>query len=140
MTFFGKVLDMFGINVGSIGSETTVVGFFGMLCLLLLGLSLLMMGYLSIKNGYYVVWMGYLSVALMSISFLEFSLIPGFPLMSIIGLFGGLIGVFISVLMFRNPPSPKLATQVCLAMGVLAVAFSVFAMIVEFYWGGGFLA
>lgn len=144
MTFWQTIQDalgtLLGFEIGVIDTGTLVVGMFAFMMLFVLGALLIAMGAFALNSNTHVPWMATFAVGSTAIMALLWVLIPGWPLMSTLGFFLGIVGVVAAYIIHRQGVDPATGSHVALIAGIIDMILAVVAIAVELYGGGGFLA
>ena len=139
MTFWDSAGDFFGIGLGDVSQATLVAGIFAIFMLGVLGSVLGTLGGLAAKLKLKTEWMGSYALALAGIALVLLVLLPGFPLLSLIGLISGLFLIAAAVLLHLSKIKASGGPAICIVIGIVLDLASTAMLLIEIYGGGGLL-
>ena len=139
MTFWDSASHFFGIGFGEVSRATAVTGIYTLFLLGVLGTVLGLMGGVAVRVKLKPEWMGPFSLALAGIAMMLLGLIPGFPLLAIIGIIAGIFFVIAAALLHFSGISVKSGPAVAIVVGTILDIGTSVLLLIEIYGGGGLL-
>lgn len=141
MTIWSTIQSFFEAHgiISEIGTATRVVGFYNIMAIMMLGLLLLVAGIVARQTKFQPSWLAPASVGVFGLSALVLPFVPGFPLMSLLGLVLGPIAIVIAVLLHNKRIQGEMNNMVPIGVGIFMAAASIIMLVSEIVYGGGFL-
>ena len=143
MSFFQTVGDwvteVTGLTFGAINQATQVVGVYTLMIMIVIGFLLFMAGFLAKRMNYSPVWMGPAAIGTIGVTALQWAMIPGFPIMSLLGVVLGAVAIFVAVMIYKNPLKQETSRKITSGVGIALLLFSLIAIFIEIAGGGGLL-